>query len=311
MGERLIMDINNVETNADIAADAEAAGPASAAIRQLGSLGVEAIGSIAPAVPPVVDIGAAELGDILDSVYRPTDEQVIAACIDGRSAIQSQALSPNAAGGSLALWAALLLSGPDIRFEDFLAGLKAAGIGIGGHTDDHAHGASSGCGANDKLQTILELIAATASSQRIAVLAASLGVVIDEQDAARLAERAAELAGGDGLGTATERLALLRCYGDVSSLCGAHNEQLIVINAVQGTTLDRFALSERFGERAAVFNVDSWAFEPSLLAMTNALGFQDLDLQNLLAALTAFNLGCALALCDSCMPVALRTDTGR
>ena len=301
------MDTKNVETNVGNTTNTGDTRPASVAIRHLGNLGVEAIGSIAPAAPSVAGIGAVELCDSLDAAYRSSDEQVIAACIDGRSAIQSQALSPNAAGGSLALWAALLLSGPDIRFEDFLAGLKAAGIGIGGHTDDHAHGASSGCGANDKLQTILELIAATAGSQRIAALAAGLGVVIDEKDSAKLAERAAELAGGDGLGTATERLALLRCYGDVSSLCGAHNEQLIVINAVQGTTLDRFALSERFGERAAVFNVDSWAFEPSLLEMTDALGFQDLDLQNLLTALTAFNLGCALALCDGSMPVVLRT----
>lgn len=86
-------------------------------------------------------------------------------CIDGRS---GAGLEPDTAGGNV-LSAMVADNLTFDRFEgenktsaeaffNTKASLLEKGIEIGGHTDDHAHGEASGCGANDKLADIYDKI---------------------------------------------------------------------------------------------------------------------------------------------------------
>jgi hypothetical protein len=279
-------------------------------VSELGTLGAQAVGSIAPDGDGSL---SRAIRDILSQVYIPTTECVVASCIDGRDAAvtgdkatDSPSKAPDAAGGTLALWMAFVLNGCNLAFEPFLEALRKASIPIGGHTDDHEHIDASGCGANDRLGHILELISAGPSLARIVALTKELGAAVSEADVSRLAKRADELSGSDLLGTPTQRIALIEEYGDTVTLCGGHAEQLIVINTIPQTTLDRSGLRDRLGERAAAFNVDTWAFRESLRQAAAALDQEDLSFESLLAALLFYSLATALVLCGPTMPLVLR-----
>jgi hypothetical protein len=201
---------------------------------------------------------------------------------------------------------AFVLNGCDLALEPFLEALQRADIPIGGHTDDHEHIGASGCGANDKLGHILELISAGPSLARIVALTKELGMAVSEASISRLSKRADDLSGHSLLGTPTQRIALIAEYGNSVTLCGGHAEQLIVINAIPQTTLDRLSLRERLGERAAVFNVDVWAFKESLKQVATVLDQEDRAFEDLLTAMLFYNLATALALCGPSMPLVLR-----
>ncbi|MDR1082406.1 MAG: cadmium-containing carbonic anhydrase [Coriobacteriales bacterium] len=288
-------------------------------ISGLGMLGPQAVGGI---VPDGDGSLTRKIRDILDLAYTPTTECIVASCIDGRGpdslgpelngdgAMTSKlSKAPDAAGGTLALWVAFVLSGRDVPLEAFLKRLQKAGIPIGGHTDDHEHIGASGCGANDKLGHILELMSAGPSLARIVALTRELGVSVSESCVARLSKRADALNGSELLSTPVQRLALIKEYGSLMTLCKGHTEQLIVINTIAKTTLDRLSLKERLGGRAAVFNVDVWAFEDSLKQAATALDEEDESppFETLYAAMLFYNLATALVLCAPSMPMALRS----
>jgi hypothetical protein len=278
-------------------------------ISDLGLLGPQAIGSITPDTESE-DEGehtgslSRAIRDRLHLVYIPTTEDVVASCIDGRGALSEEGDElPDAAGGSLALWIAFVLSGRDLPLGSFLEGLRNAGLPVGGHTDGHEHIGASGCGANDKLGHILELLSAGPSLARVVALTRELGVPVSDALILRLSKRADDLSGNDLLGTPLQRIALIEQYGSVTSLCGEHTEQLIIINTIPATTLDRLSLKERLGERATVFNIDAWAFENSLRQAAGALGEKDVVFEDLLVAMLLYNLATALVLCAPGMPL--------
>jgi hypothetical protein len=279
-----------------------------AVISDFGTLGPQAVGGI---VPDGDGSLSRAIEDILGQVYIPTTECVTASCIDGRDIDDGMATNtskaPDTAGGTLALWVAFVLNGCDLPLESFLETAQKAGIPLGGHTDDHEHIDASGCGANDKLGHILELISAGPSLARVAGLSRELGIPVSETSVARISKRADDLGGHSLLGTPTQRIDLIKKYGNLTTLCGGHVEQLIVINTIARTTLDRSSLKEHLGERAAVFNVDAWAFKESLKRTAAALDKEDLSLEGLLLAMVFYNLATALVLCGPSMRIVLRS----
>ncbi|MDR1015101.1 MAG: hypothetical protein LBL86_09030 [Coriobacteriales bacterium] len=304
-------------------------------VSDLGPLGPFATGGIVPDGEGEGSLSQT-IRDTLDSAYVPTTATVVASCIDGRGiaggatsgSVDDAASSaaggaaqpplgptdasgrrPDAAGGTLALWVAFVLNGCDLPLEDFLKGLQRAGVPIGGHTDDHAHGEASGCGANDKLGRILELVGTGPALDRIVALVEDMGVPVSEAGILRISKRADALSvsGSVLLGTPVQRLSLIGEHGSSVTLGGGHTEQLIVINAVPGTTLDRQALKGRLGEQAAAFNVDVWAFAGSLGQAAAALGLEGLPPQGLLVAMLLYNLATALVLCGPSMRLLLRS----
>jgi len=242
----------------------------------------------------------AELAARPQRFFAPTAKTVVDTCIDGRRPAAAVQSGPNSAGGSLSLLVAWLLCGGQTAAADFFAILQQAGITLGGHTDNHAHGPSTGCGANDNLPAILAKIAGKE-------LAPTLATGLQQQD--RLAANAKTLLdeGQALLADAALRLKAIAAtaLSEVPELVGAHCEVAVLLNQQAGLTLDRDRLAARFGADVAAFNVDTWAFASSAsqaLVALNQSGIEmpqpEAPLQQLFVeALTAYNIATAQALC--------------
>ena len=233
---------------------------------------------------------------------------VVSACIDGRLPAETASLqlSPNSAGGSLSLWVAHRLTGGKLRTEDFFKELLAAGVHIGDHTDDHAHGESTGCGANDKFSSILGLIADTVDLETstsgeifkgIALLREALGLT-PQTDTKSLIKAARELFGNAE--TPLQRMASIEQSGSGPVLTGAHCEVAVIINSQAGTTLNRQRFIDDYEGVISAFNVDAWAFEQSAVTTLKAMGedWQDGEkVAVMVDAMMAYNLATAATLC--------------
>lgn len=123
----------------------------------------------------------------------PTEIKIPFMCIDGRL---GGLLGPNSAGGSETLYVADDLTGgaisgegtTDEGYQRMLTFLAERGLPIGGHTDEHAGGEKSGCGANDRLMDIYAFI--HQESHHLQAVAKSLGVAISDDVMAGFAAHA-------------------------------------------------------------------------------------------------------------------------
>jgi len=237
--------------------------------------------------------------------YIEVEQKIPSKCIDGR--VGAQDYAPNSAGGTETLMVADDLTVKQYAapttlesYANIINALQKAGQPIGGHTDEHAHDAASGCGANDKLPAIYKFIADNGDLLR--ELAAGLGVRIDDQ-AHRLIT--ANAAARTEFSPGGELLTVLRTAGGddvVDPLQGDHKEVVAVINTVPGTTLDRYKLEAEFGSNYEAFNVDAWAFPEGAAAIAK----EDEQIPQLVAAETYYNLATAHVLCGPNMRVIVR-----
>lgn len=245
-----------------------------------------------------------------NEVYISIDENGIPfVCIDGRAG--GHLVGPNSAGGSETLFVADDLTTKRFASEDGSTGtgyknmlnvLKNAGYKIGGHDDSHNQGNTekSGCGANDRLPQIYDMI--VRKSDAIRATAAKLGVEVDDATheliVKNAAARAAFTPGADLLAELKEE------GGDesVDKLVGDHNEAIVVINTRRGTTLSREKLAEGFGDQTQAFNVDVWAFENA----AKVISADDDEARQKQIAMVYYNVATALVLCGPKMQVAVR-----
>ena len=225
-------------------------------------------------------------------VFRPVDPDAHDdGCGDGRSVIaiyrydtdgnrQDYAKSRCRAklfGGGLAASASMYraVAGPAVHGEtvlgdrEFMAGqLEVLGIEHGAHTDAHAEGENCGCGAIDKYQPITENIVVF-EEQIVATLRALYGDAFEDNASAieqvlanyrALAKNGQYFANGSGKQT----MSLLEKKGAIiKQLGGEHREGLVVLNDVEGTTLDQPMFDKKLRERGVeaelqVFIVDTW-----------------------------------------------------
>lgn len=208
------------------------------------------------------------------------DEVIPRRCIDGRSPEDGfNDVAVNSAGGTETILVADLLTTERFhqdgantnedygRVVDFL---QDAGYKVGGHSDDHAEGEKSGCGANDKLPAIMHFMATEPDT--LLQTAKAFGVNVDEATHSAITQKAASLVSEEGRFSAGGELlrTLREKAGDeaVDPLSGAHNEVIALINTEYGTTLDRNALKAEFGENYQAFNVDVWAFSEAAKAIS-------------------------------------------
>lgn len=236
-------------------------------------------------------------------------------CVDGRSREDGVVeAAPNAAGGSEtlviadALSAAIFLGkGADVasHAEALYAFLADKGFKVGGHRDDHAEGDASGCGANDKLQAILQKIGT--AQQEIRSFIGALGVEIDDDTHRNIVARAAALAEGPYVASAGRRMTeVTRTLGGetaIPRLTGAHNEVAVVINTKAGTTLDRAALQKEFGPELQAFNVDVWAIEETIKTVAAKDGRTAAAMY---AAALYYNVATALTLAGPSLQIVVR-----
>lgn len=209
--------------------------------------------------------------------YVTADGELVARCIDERlrrllQIIAGKTMAPNAAGGTMTLTIADILTGGKIvgttgtlfeRHERMVAFLVTKGLIVGGHADEHDHSedGGSGCGACDQLSLILALLLENLDD--LCGLVTSLtGIEID--DDVRNAIRG-ELQQLPEIAHGNEILEVLRALPEgralIEEMIGAHDALAAVINFVAGTTLDREALMEAL--KLSAFNMDVWAFKPS------------------------------------------------
>jgi hypothetical protein len=113
---------------------------------------------------------------------------ILVRCVDGRIPVTgANPLGPNSSGGTESRFVADDLTSKRFESEDgttaggysnVLTFLVEAGYEVGGHTDEHAEGDASGCGANDKLAQIYAYIAK--NSETLRSVAYQFGVSISD-----------------------------------------------------------------------------------------------------------------------------------
>jgi hypothetical protein len=126
-------------------------------------------------------------------------EMLLARCVDGRIPKDgANPLAPNSAGGTESIFVADDLTTKRYAAKDgsTLGGyanvtkaLSLKGYAVGGHTDSHAHGEKSGCGANDKLPAIYQYMAE--NGDLLQALAEKLGVDVSDDTKETLVRNAA------------------------------------------------------------------------------------------------------------------------
>lgn len=227
-------------------------------------------------------------------------------CIDGRPG--ARGLAPNAAGGTESIMVADDLTTKRFASEDgttlgayrnILNVLRGEGQTVGGHTDSHAQGDVSGCGANDKLPLIYDYISRRGDELRS--LTEALGVVVNDEAHGLILANAT---GRSSFSTGGELLGELRGIAGeeaVDPLTGSHNEAVAVINLRSGTTLNREALAVEFGNDYQAFNVDAWSFAEA----AEAVSLSEEEANQKVVAMAYYNLATAGVLCGKGMRVVI------
>lgn len=137
--------------------------------------------------------------------------------------------------------------------------LKQAKIDFGGHTDSHSHGPNCGCGALDKAPAVI--VNAVKYADQIKASITGLGIETDGLDdvlsnyedyAAQIPKNAVDYSGADVMGKIIDSGKI------VKELDGTHNEMYIVLNLVEGHTIDQDKVRELSDGDIQVFVVDVW-----------------------------------------------------
>ena len=224
-------------------------------------------------------------------------------CIDGRYG--GFGLYPNAAGGTETLMVADDLTAQRYGDSDtptvdilqaVIARLESREQLVGGHSDEQAGDARSGCGAHDRLADIYSFIAN--HSDRLRSLAESLGVAVDDALHERITDNASRRVdfsnGADMTALYIEDEA--RHY---EVMRGAHAEVAAVVNLMPDTTFSRDDFERSFGEAYQAFNIDAWAFEEA----ASQLYESPQEIADAVAAMAYFNFATAHVLCGPQMRV--------
>ncbi|MCA9318741.1 hypothetical protein KDA06_03820 [Candidatus Saccharibacteria bacterium] len=121
-------------------------------------------------------------------------------------------------------------------YANVLKFVAESGYEVGGHTDTHTNGEASGCGANDKLESIYSFIANNGDHLR--TMSEFLGVSTSDEACNQIIENASsrtDFSSGRSLLNELEQ----QDGSDIDELVGDHKEVVAVINTKPGTTLDR------------------------------------------------------------------------
>ena len=226
--------------------------------------------------------------------HAPTEYTLPCGCIDGRCGCT---MKPNSAGGTESLMVADDLTTKRYAGDGTTKSaygavvnmLRGKGEMVGGHDDEHADESKTGCGANDKLESIYAMIQKKA--EHIRELTQAIGVTVSDEVHNQIVQNAT---GRTEFSAGNELLDILKAGGEdtMDHLRGEHNEVLVVINKQIGTTLDRDAVEAEFGPKYEAFNVDAWAFEEGARIISET---ED-EIAAKVAAITYYNIATALVL---------------
>ena len=142
-------------------------------------------------------------------------------------------------------------------FSTAMGNLRDKQIGFGAHTDTHAHGPNCGCGAIDKSPRIIEN--AINFEEHITGSIAALGIDTDGIDSVFASYRefaktmdAESYTGKDVMGEIIDNGKIVKELDD------DHKEMIVILNLVEGYTVNQEKIREVTDGAAQAFAVDVW-----------------------------------------------------
>ena len=264
----------------------------------------------------------------IDSVKESLDEYYVSVhpgaktrCIDGRHdpALNEAELGPQVPGGATgaALAYRLGVDRDDLTrgtflsdFETMLDGFLRLGLAPGGHRDNAEHDDGAvGCGAIDSVATVLHCMSdATLVEDSKRLTRAILAEDFERDDFLRVlgASLVLNSHAEDYFAQNGELLPLLESAapGSVSTLNGSHNEKLVIVNFIPGTTFasNRFA-QEHDGMQA--FGYDVWRSK-ELASMLLPQDSQSVDRYRFITARVMVTIATLMALTDGSLQLLFR-----
>lgn len=185
-------------------------------------------------------------------------------------------------------------------FSDANDALTAKRINYGAHIDEHAHGETCGCGAIDKSPDVVANI--VRFEQDIRGTIADLGIEHTESIDDIFTEfRAFATENADKPFSGRRVMDMIRGYGKVvKQLVGPHLERRIVLDFVEGMTVNQELIRNVSSGKAQVFATDVWR----LKQLAEQMYPNDEVAQNrMLLSELIYTLGVGATLTDGTLPV--------
>jgi hypothetical protein len=189
-------------------------------------------------------------------------------------------------------------------FSGAIHRLQDREIGFGAHTDDGHSDENGGCGAIDKAQTVLKNVGKY-RDQISGVMTDVLGLDDTGMDGVfkNYADYADDVADEDykGKEVAGE---IIDSGKIVKELTGKHQEMYIVLNDVEGYTVNQQIIREVSGEKVQVFAVDLWRLKELAAQLYDTPEQQALALKSMVV----YTLATAATLTKGDLPVYLTSS---
>jgi len=184
------------------------------------------------------------------------------------------------------------------NIEGAIDDLNDRGVDFGAHTDNHAHGELSGCGAIDRHPVILQ--AAVQFEEQIANTIADLDVDTTgiEEVQQNFRTYAQEVAGQPYSGREAKD-SVVANGKIVKELADAHLETRVLLNLVEGFTVDQGYVRDVTGGRAQVFAVDV----PRIVEIADSLYDDPSDRHKAILSELVYTLATAAVLTKGDLPV--------
>jgi hypothetical protein len=140
--------------------------------------------------------------------------------------------------------------------SDGISLLRDKMIGFGAHTDTHAHGEKSGCGAIDNAPVIIGSAVKFKDQIRASIEALGIDTTgLDEVEAAFAQYASDELGEYTGADVMNE---IINNGKIVKELDDNHKEVIVILNTVPNYTVDQEKVRDVSGNEAQAFAVDVW-----------------------------------------------------
>ena len=222
-----------------------------------------------------------------------------AVCIDGRPLAEGEteiALGAHISGGAESILTVATSLALPVQGKALVDALGERGYTLGAHDADSNKAAQyetgTGCGAHDKNGVAADLF----NENHEAVQGTVQALMGDDFDT--------ELYASVQLSPSSEALSDVVAPENIETLhddhqgVHGHQERIVVFNYKEGTTVDREAYVEATGKQA--FVVDMWYLKDIAgeMAAVSEVAGETVDKAALYHALTAFQVGVYLALCD-------------